>query len=98
VLDVYSPGNNPRLPNGLPVPVLAPAGVGAVVVFAFPAPPNALPPVGKMLFPGVAEGAPPPPGVLPAAAPPNAALVVVFAPKFPKRPPVAGVDPGAGML
>jgi hypothetical protein len=38
-------------------------------VFAFPAPPNALP----------LEG---PPGVLPGAAPPNAVLVVVFPSKF----------------
>jgi hypothetical protein len=96
---VYSRWNNPGPPNGLLVPAPVPAGVGKVVVVAFPAPPNALPPVPKKLLPACPEGVPPPPGVLPGAAPPNAVLVVVFVPKFAKRlPPGAGVVPGVGLF
>ena len=72
----------------------APVGFGAFAV-AFAPPPKRPPPAPENppLVPGpgtppLGAGAPP--------APPNAVLLVVFAPKLPKRPPptAAGVEPG----
>ncbi len=63
----------------------------------FPPLPNALTPVPNALLVGP-EAVPPPPGVFPAPAPPNAELLVVFAPRLPKAPvPAAGVKPGVDM-
>lgn len=82
--------NNDGPPPNRPVPpVPAPEGVD-VDVFVFP--PNALPPVPKILPVGAAVV--PPPGVFPAPAPPNAELLVVFEPRPPKAlAPAAGVKP-----
>lgn len=86
--------NNPGPPPNA-LPVLAP-GFGAFA-FAFPPPPKTLPPIpGK---PPVVPGAPVWPADAPVApnallVPPNAVLPVVFAPRLPKRPPLAaGVGP-----
>lgn len=81
--------NNPEPPNALPALAPAPAGFGA---FAFP-PPKTPAPIPEK--PPLVPGAPLlPPNAPPAPAPPNAVLLVVFAPRLPKRPPVAaGVGP-----
>jgi len=87
--DAYTRPNNPP-PNALPVP--APAAVDEAV-FIFPPPPNTLPPVPKVL-PGVPVAVPLALGAFPAPAPPNAELLVVFAPRLPNGFPLgAGVEP-----
>ncbi|KAI0306965.1 hypothetical protein B0F90DRAFT_1683870, partial [Multifurca ochricompacta] len=88
--------NNPEPPKALPELVPAPAGVD-VGVFAFPLLPKTLLPVPK-LFPVVPGAAPQPPDAFPAPIPPNAVLLAAFAFKLPKRPPVAGVEPGADVF
>lgn len=72
-----------------------PAGFGAFA-FAFPPPPNIPPPVPEKTPPVPGPGGPLlPADAPPAPAPPNAVLLVVFAPRLPKRPPPADAV-GAG--
>jgi hypothetical protein len=83
---VYTPANN-EPPNGLlPVPAPEGADVGAFVFAPLPnaPPPPKIPPLGADVVP---------PGVFPAPAPPNAELLVVFAPRLAKALGAGGGAP-----